>query len=156
MAFEKYNIFDIAIDDDGDFIIETETDDLGNPIIFDDTPMEDVKLSSITNSDIPTLKQNIMTRLKTLNPEMEFDPNIGADLTNFIGLPNERETGRLIDEAIISTLTFDGMISASDLTVRSIPVTLNDMLIRIEVKVNPGEQALVLNIPFSLTKGVSS
>ena len=156
MAFEKYNTFDLAITDDGDLILETETDDLGNPILFDEQTMADFKLSSVTFADIPTLKQNIMTRIKTLNPEMEFDPEIGADLSTFIGLPNDRESGRLIEEAIISVLTFDGMIAPEDLSVRAVPVDLTEMLIRIEVRVTSGQQALILNIPFSTVKGISS
>lgn len=156
MAFEKYNTFDLAISDDGELLLEAVTDDLGNPIIFDDITMMDTQLSSITSADIPTLKQNIMTRLRTLNPEMEFDPEVGADLTTFLGLPNERETGILIENAVKVALTFDNMIAPSDLGVRVVPIGLNEMLIRIEVRVAPGEQALILNIPFSTVSGVSS
>lgn len=71
--------------------------------------------------------QSVRNRLKSVTVDWFYD-NIGADLIDFLGYPNSRETADAIKERIVSSLTHDGLIAEEDLFVRIVPidsVTLN-------------------------------
>ncbi|TKI89693.1 hypothetical protein FC702_39905, partial [Bacillus cereus] len=79
-------------------------------------------------------KQVILNRLRTDNPDWFIHREIGADLSELIGLPNTRETGDLGKSLIEKSLTRDKFLLPSDLNVRPVPVNSSEILFYITVR----------------------
>lgn len=97
-------------------------------------------------------KQIIINRLRTDDPDWRIHPEIGANLSDLIGKPNTRETGKTGENLIVRSLTHDGFISEGSLEVRGVPVSTNEILFRITVQRRVGE--LVIPVIFDLTHGL--
>lgn len=108
--------------------------------------------------DIPTQvsylseKQVIMNRLRTDNPDWLLNPEIGANLSDLVGLPNTRETGNLAKEAVFRSLTHDGFLKEGDLDIRPVPVSASEILIHIAVKRN--NKTISLPVLMNLEHGI--
>ena len=74
------------------------------------------------------LKQDIAFRLRT-NPG-EFIPHtdLGAGMDDIIGEPNNRQTCKVGESKIITSLINDGMVGNSDLYVRGVPIALDKIV----------------------------
>lgn len=99
-------------------------------------------------------KQVINNRLRTDNPDWFLHSEIGADLSDLVGLPNTRETGQLGKELIEKSLTSDGFIALRDLSVRPVPISSREILFYVTVKRNAGD--LVMPVLFNLEHGLLS
>ncbi|MEC3459872.1 hypothetical protein [Bacillus thuringiensis] len=99
-------------------------------------------------------KQVILNRLRTDNPDRFIHQDIGADLSELIGLPNTRETGELGKSLIEKSLTSDKFIPPSDLSVRPVPVSSSEILFYITVRRKATD--LVLPVLFNLEHGLLS
>ncbi|MES9681813.1 hypothetical protein ABWK22_02610 [Gottfriedia acidiceleris] len=121
---------------------EISTDDTDGEMIRD-VPLQVSYLSE---------KQVIKNRLQTDNPDWLLHPEIGADLSELIGLPNTRETGELGKSLIEKSLTDDGFISKGDLDVRPVPVSSSEILFYLTVKRKAGD--LVMPVLFNLEHGL--
>ncbi|MFE7817778.1 hypothetical protein COJ01_16985 [Priestia megaterium] len=97
-------------------------------------------------------KQVIINRLRTDNPDWLLHPEIGANLSDLVGLPNTRATGEKGRELIENSLTSDGFINISDLTVRPVPISSSEILFHITVKRNTTD--LVMPVLFDLSHGL--
>ena len=99
-------------------------------------------------------KQVIINRLKTDDPDWVLHPDIGSNLSDLIGLPNTRETGDLGVELIERSLCGDGYINETNLSVRPVPVSSEEILFYITVNFVTGD--LVLPILYNLEHGILS
>lgn len=97
-------------------------------------------------------KQIILNRLRTDNPDWLLHPNIGADLSELIGLPNTRKTGEMGVQLIRTCLTHDGFINNEDLEVGRVPVSSEEILFRITIKRRTKD--LVLPVLLNLEHGL--
>lgn len=97
-------------------------------------------------------KQIIINRLRTDNPDWRIHPEIGANLSDLIGQPNTRETGKAGEQMIVRCLTHDGFIAEGNLEVRGVPVSKNEILFRITKQHRVGE--LVVPVVFNLSHGL--
>ncbi|MEX3713570.1 hypothetical protein ABFV99_14295 [Cytobacillus horneckiae] len=97
-------------------------------------------------------KQVILNRIKTDNPDWYLHSEIGADLSELIGLPNTRETGQKGREMIERCLTYDQFISPNSLSIRPVPVSPTEILFYISVSRKASD--LVIPVLFDLTHGI--
>jgi hypothetical protein len=120
-------------------------------ITTDDTDGEQIRDIPLQVSYLSE-KQVINNRLQTDNPDWLLHPEIGADLSELVGLPNTRETGLLGKTLIEKSLTGDGFISFNDLNVRPVPISSREILFYVTVKRKAGD--LVMPILFNLEHGL--
>lgn len=111
-----------------------ETTDDAEGILIRDIPTQVSYLSE---------KQVIINRLRTDNPDWLLHPEIGANLSDLVGMPNTRDTGLAAKALVERALTYDGFIKPVDLEVRPVPVTNQQILIHITVR----RKAVTLKLP---------
>jgi hypothetical protein len=112
----SYDSIDLDWTWDGDFIIDQQGD-------LKDTS-EDLLLS---------LRNEIFTVVKSDLQDWREDPNVGADLGDFVGEPNIATTGKAIEQRVRVSLA--AIINSSDIDVRVIPVGIHRVLIAITIQV---------------------
>jgi len=96
--------------------------------------------------------QLIKSRLTTENPDWYFYPEIGADLTDLIGQPNNMRTAKRGIELIERALTYDGAFKSADLSIEGIPVGPNQILY--DVQLARRNKLIRYAITLDLTLGV--
>jgi len=74
--------------------------------------------------------QEILFRLKTSKGDYTIDPNVGADLEKFIGLPNTEKVRNDILDAVIRELSRDDFVTLRN--VRVLKTGDNSVLIVVE------------------------
>lgn len=111
----------------------------------------DGDLADTSDDQISSLETEIRTIVSASLGDWEKSPSLGANLSDFRGEPNTRETGNKIRERIISAIVAQGIVKQSDITVRVIPVHVYQVMIMISVKaastpynrLTPGEPLIV-------------
>lgn len=96
-----------------------------------------------------SFKNQIFKRVKSDLKDWRDNPEIGADLGDFVGEPNTRENGKLMEDRIRASLL--DIVASSDLTVRVVPIGIHRVLVNLRVQVlatplnamRPGEQITV-------------
>lgn len=87
-------------------------------------------LSKASSYKDEVLESAILRRLQSSSGDWALIPNFpGANLTEFIGLPNTPETAVLIKSAIVDTLTFDNLIRGHGLDVDVVPIGLREVMV---------------------------
>ena len=71
--------------------------------------------------------QDVTNRLRTQKGDWRSHPNLGANLELLEGEPNTRETGERGVEQIKDALTYDSRFSDSDVTVRAVPTSVEQI-----------------------------
>jgi hypothetical protein len=104
-------ITDFKLTDDGQFVIGANGD------------------LELVTGDL-AIAQQIIFRLKTTKKDWTLSPDIGANLDQFIGQPNSRETRDLIEAAIFTELTKDNLVI--DPKVVAIALGENEVFIMID------------------------
>lgn len=97
-------------------------------------------------------KQVVMNRLRTDNPDWYLHDEIGADLSELIGLPNTRATGNLGVTLILHSLCNDGFLNPEDLRIRPVPISSSEILFHITLNRPVGE--VVIPVLFNLEHGL--
>ena len=120
-----------AIDEEGYLLYYKEAlDKDGFPQI---TRNKEESVSAIR--DIETISaheeriQLMKSRLQTDNPDWYLYEEVGASLSDFIGMINNPDTASLIEERVISTLLRNDAFSTEEIEVNVIPVGINEVLI---------------------------
>lgn len=72
-------------------------------------------------------QQDLMNRIRTQTEDWRSHPRIGADLELLEGEPNTRETGMKGITQINETLTFDHRFDIMDVSVRAIPLSIEEI-----------------------------
>jgi hypothetical protein len=98
-------------------------------------------------------KQVIFNRLKTDDPDWYHHPGMGGNLTDLIGEPNTRETGELGVQYITRSLTYHSFLSATQLSVRAVPISEEEIVFFITILLDDDEPYR-LPITFNLTHGL--
>lgn len=97
----------------------------------------DIELSAtgdikyVTDDDV--LMQGVLFRLKTFAGDYEYEPQCGASLVDYVGEANTSETAAIIKERVISTLTHDGFVELSELSVDVLPTSSSAIAIIAQV-----------------------
>lgn len=99
------------------------------------------------------LRQNIMNRLKSDNPDWYHHSKIGGNLSDLIGEPNTKETGDLGATYIYNSLTYSNLVSPYVLSVRPVPINSNEILFLITIDMGT-EESYKLPVVFNLERGL--
>lgn len=126
---------DIMLSEDGDIVL----DDVG-----------DIMLAEGAEYVI----QSVRNRLKSVTVDWFYD-HIGADLIDFLGYPNSRETADAITERIVSALTRDGLISKDDLFVKVVPIDSVTLNIFVFVKTADMWEPVGFKVDLNLNSGAA-
>lgn len=87
-----------------------------------------------------SLVQEIKTRLKADQLDWDLYPDVGAELSELIGEPNNKATAETGKAKIIAALTRDGLVDISDLSVKYMPVGPDSLLYKLDVRVTPTDE----------------
>lgn len=115
-----YDSIDLAWTWDGDYVLGDNGD-------IDDT----------SSDYIISLVQEIQTIVKGELGDWEKSPNICADLCDFNGEPNTKNTGSKIINRITSKIVSNGLVKSEDLQVKVVPIGTNQVLVSIRVQATP-------------------
>ena len=140
--------FDMALSAEGDLILgQQQTDANGFLLYYVDyaggneipklttdpsigtVPVRDINVVYSEASELQLMK----SRLTTENPDWYFYPEVGADLTDLIGKPNNMKTAQEGIEMILRALTYDNAFNANDLKVEAVPVGPNQILYDVQL-----------------------
>ncbi|MEC1657179.1 hypothetical protein P9D81_20235 [Bacillus haynesii] len=77
--------------------------------------------------DYESARQDMTNRVRTQKGDWRSHKNLGADLELLEGEPNTRETGLKGETQIYEALTYDNRFDISDLSVRAVPVSIEEL-----------------------------
>jgi len=120
---------------DGDLFLDPAN--IGSPAVADKTRDE-------------VLTSNIMKRLNSTSGDWADNVEIGANLIDFVGLPNTIETASLIRSRIIGVLTQDNLIRGRDLRVETFPIEPNLLLIAVYAKSLTASGSVTVGFTFDI------
>jgi hypothetical protein len=153
---------DWAFSEDGDLMLgDPRTDNDGNILyLHDDGTIDtdkredgrEIKDIDVT-SDLDAEKQTIFNRLRTDAPDWYHYPSMGGNLTDLIGEPNTRETAARGASYIEAALTYGGLYDGSQLGIRPVPISQNELLFLIEIS-KYGSKVFRLPLTFNLQTGL--
>ncbi len=124
------NRIDLRLLNDGDLATIPALYPDGTEILDEnDNPMFDLTLSVDHN----TVIQGVLTRIKTYRMDWYTYPTLGANLEDYIGEQNTRETAAAATRSIVSALTDDGFIAPHNLSVHAVPVNHEEIIFFIRV-----------------------
>ena len=115
-----YDAIDLLWDENGDYIVG-----------------EDGDIASTEDDLLVAFLQQVRTLLIAEVADWESDPMFSTGLKDFVGEPNTSETGRDIEDRIISSLIYNEIANADDLYVRVVPVKPDAVLAVVSVAVTP-------------------
>lgn len=124
-------ITDLRWSDSGDFVIDTNDNDLK------DTSKENYQGAI----------QHIETRLQSNPGDWASSPETGTKLNRFVGKPNTAATGADIETAIYNGLTRGGFISPAEIQVTAFPISVHSIMSMVYLR--PKGQQQVMQIPIS-------
>lgn len=87
--------------------------------------------------------QDIMFRARTDWDDFDPHPKIGADLQRLIGEPNSKEAGTTAEELLFSSLTKDGRFDTMDLRIKSVPISMDRIVIYTFINASNYDSALI-------------
>lgn len=134
----RYDESDLMFSIDGDLVI-SDTGDL-----------------SLVNKN-EYIEQSARHRVRTSDPDW-FDPNmqdIGANLEDLIGMPNNPETARLAIERVTDSLTGGGLIDKQDIYIRPVPVSRYIIALFLFIQTPFEGKPIGFHITFNLETGVT-
>lgn len=103
------------------------------------TPEGDLRLNNQNDIDIcfngEAVADHVMIRVKSLLNEAYYMPNVGTELSDYIGRPNTLETGNNIEAEILRALTFDGFLSVNNVIITATPLT--ESVISVFIDIDP-------------------
>jgi len=128
---------DLALTRDGDLLL----DDSGNLALAEGPAF---------------VVQSAYNRIKSVTVDWFYD-NVGADLVDFLGYPNTRDTGRQIEERLVKVLTGDGLVDRDSLFVKVVPVSKTTLSAFVFLKLTDSENdaPVGFEIAVNLDGGVS-
>jgi hypothetical protein len=104
------------------------------------------------------LVQEIYTRLRADQGDWELYPDVGANLSELIGEPNNQITAEAGKARIISALTRDGLVHAGDISLKYMPLGIDSVVYRLVINVLPTDEnydvdSLNINVLYDYTDG---
>lgn len=133
----KYNLSDLQLTEDGDFVIE--------------------------NNDLALVRkqkyviQSVRNRLKVSDPDWwDYQlSQIGANLEDIQGMPNNPDTAKLGIKLIGKSLTQDGLIDQEDLYIQPTPINKDVILFFIYVNQEYEGKPIGFEVAFNLHTGLA-
>lgn len=95
-------------------------------------------------------RQLMLKKLQSRKGDWKLSEEIGANLVDFVGLPNTRETGQLIQSAVIQALTEDGTVLPNNLEVDVYPEDKNRITVVVIAKIPFSSEVAFLQLDYDL------
>ena len=92
-------------------------------------------LADTYGDPLRSLYQEIRTRTMSALGDWKLYPNLGANLENYVGEPNDKRTAEAIKLRIIASLAKDGLVNTRDMQIRYIPIDVDKIMFRISISV---------------------
>lgn len=99
----------------------------------------DGDIADTSEDELESLVQEIRDVVKSELKDWEEHFAKGSGLQDYIGEPNSRETAKSIEKRVKNSLTLYDIVKPEDLTVRTIPVGVDSVMILIKVAAIPTE-----------------
>lgn len=131
----RYGETDLMLTPDGDLVLDTNGD-----------------LRKTSGADF--IKQSVYNCLRSITVDWFYD-NIGADLEDFLGRPNSRETAEAMEEQVLRALTTTGLVAEEDLFIKVTPLNRTTIGLFVFVKVPEIEKPIGFQANIDLDGGVS-
>tara|TARA_R110002020_G_scaffold268819_3_gene484129 strand:- start:79579 stop:80034 length:456 start_codon:yes stop_codon:yes gene_type:complete len=80
-----------------------------------------------------SIRQQILTRVKSEKGDWQYQGSIGANLSNFVGEPNSRETGMAIKNAVRVALGQHALVDLNGVKIDVMPISRTMIALRVEV-----------------------
>lgn len=96
------------------------------------------------------LSSAIIKRLSSTQGDWATAPELGADLIDFVGMPNTRETAAYIVSRVENVLVQDLMINSSDINIEVIPTGPNEVTLILLVESINAEKPIVVGFSFDM------
>lgn len=93
--------------------------------------------------DYESARQDMTNRIRTQKGDWRSHPGIGSDLELLEGEKNTRETGERGEEQIREALTYDGRFLDQDLSIRAVPVSIEQIDFYTMVDTNDKEPIII-------------
>lgn len=119
---------------DGDFFVSDETEDL------EDTSKHQFR----------GLIQRVLTRLQSVRGEWATQPEVGANLSDFVGLPNTRAVAEELKSRVYSELINDNLISPQHVFVDVYPLSKHVVSLAIVINTPNIVKSVYLNFTYDL------
>lgn len=100
---------------------------------------------------LQSLIQEIQTVVKSESQDWELWPNLGANLDDFVGRPNNKITAEAIHDRIKMSIVSLGLVPENDLSVRIVPVHMNEVLIIINIAALPSPYNTLSELGMTIT-----
>jgi len=106
---------------------------------------DDGDIADTRDDLLESFRTELHSVLRSEFNDWEMHPNLGANISEFRGEPNTRETGDALKSRIIGRLVASGNVQASDLDVRIVPVGKSQVLciLTINATATPGNELQV-------------
>lgn len=153
---------DWAFTEDGDLALgDPKLDDSGQTIYMhldgtldtdkreDGRELRDIGVAE----DLDAEKQVIFNRLRTDSPDWYHHPRMGGNLSDIIGEANSRATAAKGEAYITAALTYRKLYDASQIAVRGIPLSVDEMVFMIDI-IKYGNKVTRLPLVFNLQNGL--
>lgn len=105
-------------------IYRTKDPELGN------IPVRDIGMVYGEEGDLQLIK----SRLQTDSPDWHAFPQLGANLSDLMGLPNIQSTAARLANQIKQSLTYDGAFGQNELSIEVAPVGPTTLFVDIKVE----------------------
>ena len=96
------------------------------------------------------LIQTVTKRLSSSAGDWPAQQSIGANLGDFAGQENSRETAQLIKSRIVTELTRGNLVSASNLRVQMLPLSTTSIIILLFIKSDDSSQPISFQFSYDM------
>lgn len=104
----------------------------GDYFLGDDGDLQDTEFDPLRS-----LVQEIRTRASSDQGDWVVFPDVGANVRDFVGEPNNQQSAEAIKTRLIAALSKHGFINTRDMIIKYVPVTRDTLLFRLTVRVAP-------------------
>lgn len=84
-----------------------------------------------------SLYQEIRTRVMSTLGDWAMYPDLGANVEEFVGEPNNKVTAEALKTRIIAAIMRNGLVHGADLKVKYSPIDIDKIMFRISIAVAP-------------------
>jgi hypothetical protein len=120
-------------------------------------------LQSTEADTLIPLRADVRAILNSSYGDFEKNPYFSASLEEFIGMPNNRDTAKSIEDRVKSILVTNRIAIQQDITVRVVPVSYDEVIVLIGVQALPtvynglqDNEKVVLSFSFNMKSGYTT
>tara|TARA_B100000029_G_scaffold273582_1_gene268338 strand:+ start:247 stop:687 length:441 start_codon:yes stop_codon:yes gene_type:complete len=107
-------------------------------------------LYTATSEGDEVLSSAVIKRLTSSTGDWGTSPELGADLIDFIGLPNTRETAALIQTRVENILVQDLMIRSDAIGTEVFPIGPNELLVMMMIDSIDSSEPIITAFSFDM------